>query len=270
MTAAARRAAVAEVQAAAAVSERQACRYVGVARSSLRYRPTRDDTGLRQLLEQLAVERPRWGYRRLHVLVRRRGAVVNHKRVYRVYRAAGLAVRRRRRKRVAVARRPLVPATRPNERWSLDFVADRFGTDRRFRALTIVDDFTREALAIEVDTSLPGARVCRVLDRLALTRGLPATLVTDNGPEFAGRALDVWAYRHGIQLAFIQPASRPRTLMSRASTASSATSASPSAGSSPSPRRAWFSNTGAATTTPSGPTAAWTTSPLARSFTAGS
>jgi putative transposase len=151
------------------------------------------------------VERPRWGYRRLYVVVRRGGVVVNCKRVYRVYRAAGLAVRRRRRKRVAVARRPLVPATRPNERWSMDFVADRFGAERRFRALTLVDDFTRECLALEVDTSLPGERVCRALDRLPVTRGLPATIVTDNGPEFAGRALDVWAYQHRVQLAFIQP-----------------------------------------------------------------
>jgi putative transposase len=190
---------------AAQVSDRQACRFVGVARSSHRYRRQRDDTALRAQLEQLATERPRWGYRRLHVLVRRTGAPVNHKRLYRVYRAAGLAVRRRRRKRVAVARRPLVAAPRPDERCSLDFVTDRFGADRRFRALAVVDDFTRECSALEVDTSLPGERVCRVLDRLGLERGVPGTLVTDNGPEFAGRAPDVWAYQHGVQLAFIQP-----------------------------------------------------------------
>lgn len=154
MTATARRAVVAEVQAAVPVSEREACRYVGVARSTLRYQPSRDDAPLRAQLEQLAVERPRRGYRRLTVLLRRGGVLVNHKRVYR---AAGLAVRRRHWKRVAVPRRPLVLASRPNERWSMDFVTDRFGAERRFRALAIVDDFTRECLALEVDTSLPGA-----------------------------------------------------------------------------------------------------------------
>lgn len=120
-------------------------------------------------------------------------------------RETGLAVKRRRRKRTAIARRPLPQATRPNERWSMDFVQDRLINGRWFRSLTIVDDFTRECLAIEVDTSLTGARVLEILTQLAQARPLAPTIVVDNGPEFAGRVLDAWAHRRGITLAFIQP-----------------------------------------------------------------
>ena len=137
--------------------------------------------------------------------LRREGYAVNWKRVYRLYREAGLAVKRPRRKRTAIARRPLPPATRPNERWSMDFVHDRLISGRWFRSLTIVDDFTRECLAIEVDTSLTWARVVEVLTQLAQGRPLARTIVVDNGPEFAGRVLDAWAYRRAITLAFIQP-----------------------------------------------------------------
>jgi len=206
VTTAARRVVVAEWRAAAGLSERRACRFLGVGRSSQRYQARRrQPAGLRERLTELAAARPRWGYRRLWVLLRREGYAVNWKRVYRLYRAAGLAVKRRRRKRVAVARRPLPPATRPNERWSMDFVHDRLINGRWFRSLTIVDDFTRECLAIEVDTSLSGARVVEVLTQLAQGRPLARTIVVDNGPEFAGRVLDAWAYRRGITLAFIQP-----------------------------------------------------------------
>jgi len=185
---------------------RRACRFLGVGRSSQRYRPRRTQpAGLRERLTELAAARPRWGYRRLWVLLRREGYAVNWKRVYRLYRQAGLAVRQRRRKRAAVARRPLPPASRPNERWSMDFVHDRLTNGRWFRSLTIVDDFTRECLAIEVDRSLTGARVVEVLTQLAQGRPLARTIVVDNGPEFAGRVLDAWAYRRGITLAFIQP-----------------------------------------------------------------
>jgi len=206
VTTVARRAVVAEWRATAGLSERRACRFLGVGRSSQRYRARRTQpAGLRERLTELAAARPRWGYRRLWVLLRREGYAVNWKRVYRLYRQAGLAVRRRRRKRVAVARRPLPPATRPNERWSMDFVHDRLTNGRWFRSLTIVDDFTRECLAIEVDRSLTGARVVEVLTQLAQGRPLARTIVVDNGPEFAGRVLDAWAYRRGITLAFIQP-----------------------------------------------------------------
>ena len=157
-------------------------------------------------LRALAAERPRFGYRRLHVLLRRRGHPVNHKRVYRLYREENLAVRRKKRKRIAAEIRTVpAPPQRPNERWSIDFVSDSLGSGRRFRALTIVDDFTRECLAIEVDTSLPGVRVARVLERLAVERGVPATIISDNGPEFTGVALDRWAAERGVHQHFIRP-----------------------------------------------------------------
>ena len=202
----ARRTAVTSAMAAATLSERRACRYTGFARSSQRSgtcRPRRAE--LRERLHTLALLRPRWGYRRLYRLLRREGLVVNRKLVQRVYREEGLHVRRRTRKRVAVPRIPMPLPTVPNERWSLDFVSDALGDGRKFRALTIVDDVTRESPAIEVDFSLPGERVVRVLDRLALTRGRPHSLVLDNGPEFRGEALDQWASMHGVALLFIQP-----------------------------------------------------------------
>ena len=172
-----------------------------------RYQRLGNDTlGLRQRLCTLAAERRRFGYRRLWVLLRREGFEVNHKRVYRLYREEGLAVRRRKRKRMAgVARVPMPAPQHRNERWSMDFVSDALGNGRRIRVLTVIDDFTRECLATEVDTSLPGLRVARVLDRLALERGLPESITVDNGPEFAGKTLDAWAYAHGVHLHFIDP-----------------------------------------------------------------
>jgi putative transposase len=197
---------VTHLQAAYAVSERRACRATGFARSSQRYRSVRPPRrALRDRLQTLALLKPRWGYRRLHWLLRREGWAVNRKCVQRVYREEGLSVKRRPRKRVSVPRVPRTTPTRANERWSMDFVRDALGDGRAFRALTIVDDCTRECVAIEVDTSLPGERVVRVLERLAGTRGLPAGIVCDNGPEFAGQVLDQWAHRRGVQLLFIQP-----------------------------------------------------------------
>jgi putative transposase len=132
--------------------------------------------------------------------------MVNHKRVHRIYRAAELQVRRRRRKRLTRAERvPLSPPSQRCERWSMDFTVDTLADGRGFRTLNIVDDFTRECVAIEVDRSLPGLRVTRVLDRLHGAIGLPQTIVVDNGPEFAGRTLDAWAYAHGVSLRFIRP-----------------------------------------------------------------
>jgi putative transposase len=197
-----------------AFSERRAGRLIGIQRSVARYEcQARDPPGLRERLCALqmkgcalAAERRRYGYRRLHVLLRREQFPVNHKRVYRLYREEDLMVRRRKRKRMCGASR--VPASTPdrgNQRWSMDFVADSLASGRRIRVLTVVDDFTRECLATEVDTSLPGLRVARVLDRLAAHRGLPETITVDNGPEFAGRALDAWAYQHQVQLHFIEP-----------------------------------------------------------------
>jgi putative transposase len=188
-------------------SERRACRLVGIGRTSARYRAVRgDDAEMRARLRALAAERPRFGYRRLHALLRREGIVVNHKRVQRLYGEEDLAVRRRGRKRLAREGRGAAPApVRPDERWGLDFVSDALAGGRRLRLLTVLDLFTREALAIEVDVSLPGARVVAVLDRLAGERGVPAELVLDNGPELTGRALDGWAARHAVRLRFIAP-----------------------------------------------------------------
>jgi putative transposase len=207
MTPAERRAAVARVRERFGLSERRACRLVGIGRATLRYERRRgEDEQLRRRLRELAAERPRFGYRRLHALLRREGVVVNHKRVERLYRAEGLAVRRRTRKRVARdgRGRPALPG-RPNQQWGVDFVSDALAWGRRIRLFTVVDVFTREALAIEVDTSLPGARVVQVLERLAGERGAPNEIVLDNGPELAGKALDQWAYERGVRLRFIEP-----------------------------------------------------------------
>lgn len=195
------------LQAEFEVSQRRACKAIGLALSSCRYRSRRAVAP--RLLEELrrhAAERPRFGYRRLHVLLKRGGFAVNHKRIYRLYRAEGLAIRRRRRKRIASRARVVLPMpARPNQRWSMDFVHDTFADGRTYRVLNVVDDFTRECLACEVDTSLGGARVARVLGRLIDLRGQPELVVSDNGPEFAGRLLDAWAYQRGLKLHFIRP-----------------------------------------------------------------
>jgi putative transposase len=157
-------------------------------------------------MRALAHRWPRFGYRRLGVMLEREKMVANHKRIYRLYTEEGLKVRRKRKKlRSQVRTAPMLVPTRVNERWSMDFMSDCLATGRRFRTLNIVDDLTRECPAIEVDTSLPGARVARVLDRLAILRGLPHTIVIDNGSEFTGRALDAWANKHGVKLHFIDP-----------------------------------------------------------------
>ena len=208
VTPAARRAAVSFFRDRFELSERGACRLAGFSRSSYRRKSLRAeaDRPLKDRLLELASERPRFGYRRLHVLLLREGWSVNRKRVYRVYRELGLAVRRKKRKRVAQAnRRPRLLPTEPNVQWSMDFMRDTLATGRVFRTLNVVDDATRECLAIEVDTSLSGHRVGRVLDRVALDRGYPRRLVLDNGPECTSKALDQWAYRRGVELAFIRP-----------------------------------------------------------------
>lgn len=185
----------------------RACGLIGMSRSLYRYESKRpDDAVLKERLTALAGQKRRYGYRRLHVLLCREGWIINRKRTYRVYHEASLMVRRRRRKRIAgVEREPKVIAAAPNVSWSMDFVSDGFIDGRRLRCLNIVDDFTKECLAIEVDTSLPGKRVASVLERLAESRGLPKSVTVDNGPEFISKALDEWAYRRQLQLRFIQP-----------------------------------------------------------------
>ena len=207
MTPARRRAAVTWLRQRYAFSERRACRLVGIGRASARYRTARDgDAAVRARLRALGAERPRFGYRRLHAPLRREGVVVNHKQIERLYREEGLAVRRRSRKRLARDGRGAPPApTRPDERWGLAFVSDALAGGRRIRLLCVLDLFTREALAIEVDVSLPGARVVAVLARLAAERGRPAEIVLDNGPELTGRALEAWAATLGVRPRFIAP-----------------------------------------------------------------
>jgi len=203
-----RRPVVHYVKAEWCLSERRACGLVTIGRSTARYRARRSgDQELRERLRELAWERRRFGYRRLHVMLKREGQMVNHKRVYRLYREEGLSVRKRKRKRVSRAERlPLQVPAGPDQVWCLDFVSDDLFSGRKIRMLNIEDAFHRESLAIEVDTSLPGARVARVLDRLTEERGaIPDVIVLDNGPELTSRALDQWAYERGVRLHFIDP-----------------------------------------------------------------
>jgi len=189
-------------------SERRACELAGMGRSSYRYQArSRDDGPLQERLRDLAVERRRFGYRRLTVMLRREGWAVNPKRVYRLYRAEGLAVRTKRRgKRAAgVARVLRALPTAANQVWTMDFTQDALASGRKFRTLNLMDGYTREAVAIEADTSLPGARVVRVLEGLRQRRGLPQQIVVDNGTEFTSRVVDQWAYQRGVQLHFIDP-----------------------------------------------------------------
>jgi putative transposase len=203
----ARREAVEWLRQTRSTSLRRACRVVGLSTATWRYRPQRNAAN-QKLLEELhthAAARRRFGYRRLHVLIARAGTTVNHKRVYRLYRQAGLQVRRRRKRLTRGERVPVPTPTHRGERWSMDFTLDTLADGRAFRTLNIVDDDTRECIAIEVDRSLPGLRVTRVLERLRTTVGLPQSIVLDNGPEFAGRTLEAWAYAHRLTLCFIRP-----------------------------------------------------------------
>jgi len=180
---------------------------VGMWRATYDYRAVKhDDDVLRSRVRELAEHRRRFGCARLHVILKREGLVVNHKRTERIYRKEGLSLRlKKRKKKVAIARVKLPEPQHANQRWSMDFVSDSTCTGRRFRALVIVDDFSRECPAIEVDTSLGGARVANMLQRLMETRGLPEVITTDNGPEFTGKAVDEWAYRNGVKLNYIRP-----------------------------------------------------------------
>jgi putative transposase len=189
-------------------SERRACRLIGAHRTTMRYlrRQRADEAELRARRRALAGRRPRWGYRRLQVLLQRERGAINRQRVYRLYRLEGLAVRRRQRKRVAVAPRGATGRmwTRGHA-WALDFMQDTLANGRRFRTLNVLETRTRECLAIKVDTSLPGPRVVRVLDHLVDRYGVPKQITLDNGPEFAGMARDVWAAARQITLDFIEP-----------------------------------------------------------------
>jgi putative transposase len=189
------------------VSERRACGVIGMHRARYRYRSrAQDQSLLRQRIREIAAVRVRYGYRRVHTLLRREGWPINMKRVYRLYRLDGLSLRLKvRKKRVSVPRAVPLPPQAPNEQWSMDFMTDSLYDGRRFRVLTLVDNMSRESPAIVADTAFSGARVAAVLNRLADSWGLPKSIQVDNGPEFTSKALDDWAHRHRVKLVFSRP-----------------------------------------------------------------
>lgn len=189
------------------VSQRRACAILAVDRSSVRYRSVRPDDGpIREAMKQVASERRRFGYRRIHVMLNRQGIVMNLKKLRRLYREEKLAVRKRGgRKRALGTRRPIALPSRANERWSLDFVSDAFTDGRRFRVLAVVDDFTRECLALVADTSLSGLRVTRELDTIMVQRGRPRTIVSDNGTELTSMAVLKWCQQTRVGWHYIAP-----------------------------------------------------------------
>jgi putative transposase len=209
VTPAARRQAVGIVQDGHGLSRRRACRLIGISRSVAAREPKRerDHARLRERLRALAGERRRFGYRRLHELLRREGWRANHKLVHRLYQEEKLAIRRRGRQKRGLGG-VLAGSWCPvaaNQRWSLDFTEDCLANGRRFRTANLKDDCTRECPAILADFSLPGQRVVTMLEDVARERGYPDMLVVDNGPELRGRELDRWAHDHGVRLFFIDP-----------------------------------------------------------------
>ncbi len=190
------------------VSERRACFVLSFCRSTYRYRGIAgDQAGLRQRIREIAAVRVRYGYQRIHVLLRREGWKVNHKRVYRLYIEEGLNLRSKRpKRRVSAAHRVLRDQARYiNDGWSMDFVSDPLFNGQRFRALTIVDNFSRECLCIEVKQGIKGEQVVDVLNRIKISRGIPKTIRLDNGPEFISKAVDKWAYENGVTLDYSRP-----------------------------------------------------------------
>jgi putative transposase len=193
---------------ATALSERRACRLAGLSRDAFRHPPeaAAATVALSAKLVELAQARRRFGYRRLHDLLRLEHPDVNHKRIYRLYKAANLAVRRRKKVKFPDAlRQPLMPANAPNDVISMDFVSDALSNGRRLKCLTIADDFTRECPDIVVDHGISGAYVVRVLDRIARFRGYPRAVRTDHGPEFTSRAFIAWTQRHSVEHLLIEP-----------------------------------------------------------------
>ena len=199
------KASVEHIRAKFAFTECRACRLLLVPVSSYRYKPRQNDNNLRERLIALAREKPRFGYRRLHALLGREGEQVNHKRVHRIYCEAGLALRRKKRKHCVRLSTPLGIYTGANQEWALDFVHDVVASGRSIRVLNVVDAYTRESLAMEVDTSFAGLRVTRVLDDIIAERGLPRTIRCDNGPELTSRHLLAWALDRKIDLVHMQP-----------------------------------------------------------------
>ena len=207
MTPGAKRQAVDHLCKAHGVSQRRACAVMQVDRSTVRYQSKRpDDKQLREEIKLVAKERRRFGYRRIQVMLERKGIFMNHKKLRRIYAEEKLQVRRRGgRKRALGTRKPMVLPDGPNQRWSLDFVNDAFTDGRRFRILTVIDDYTRENLALVADTSISGSRVSRELGRIIMDRGSPTTIVSDNGTEFTSMAILQWVQGNGIDWHYIAP-----------------------------------------------------------------
>ena len=199
---------MAGLRASYGASERRACRALAFPRTSHRYRSRRDpQDALRVRLRDLAGARFRYGYRRLHILLCREGWGVNHKRVYRLYCEEGLTIRRKapRRHASSQARSERRAAEAANRVWAMDFLSDALSDGRRFRVLTVVDTFTREGLVARADFRFTGDQVVAALEGLTAERGAPASIRVDNGPEFVGRSLDLWAYFNGVTLDFSRP-----------------------------------------------------------------
>ena len=207
VTPAAKRQAVSHLQATFSISQRRACDALCVDRTVIRYQTRRnDDRTLRDRLRELAQQRRRFGYRRLHILLRRDGIVINRKKTQRLYREEGLTVRRRKgRKRAVGSRAPAPVPALPNQRWSLDFVHDQLVTGRRFRVFNVVDDVTRECLAAIPDTSISGKRVVRELKVLIAVRGKPGMIVSDNGTELTSNAVLEYCSEARIEWHYTAP-----------------------------------------------------------------
>jgi len=201
-----KRAVVGYLQKSFDMSQRRACGLIQISRKAMSYqskRPT--DWQLRKRLKELGEQYPRYGYLLLHAMLKAEGLVVNKKKTYRIYKELGMQVRTKKRKKLVRPRVPMLLPTRMNERWSMDFVSDQLSNGRRIRVLNIVDDFSRICVGQIVDFSISGARLVHYLDQLKSERGLPTTLVLDNGPEFTGKALFFWSKANGVKLHFIQP-----------------------------------------------------------------
>jgi putative transposase len=207
VTPAAEREAVVHLRNEYEMSERRACQLLQCCRMTMRYASVKvDDTKLRDRMKAIAHERRRFGYRRIHIMLKREGTVVNHKRLFRLYREEKLSVRKRGgRKRALGTRAPMLVPLMPNQRWSLDFVSDQFTDCRRFRVLTLIDDCTRECIALVADTSLSGRRVARELHQIIALRGSPKMIVSDNGTEFTSNAILNWANEAKVEWHYIAP-----------------------------------------------------------------
>lgn len=190
------------------LSLRKTCMLIGLSRTSFAYQPILrpDEEAIRKRLKELAQSRRRFGRPRLHVMLRREGFMINHKRTERMYQQEGLSLRIRRRKKLSSLLRIEIPKpSHPNHIWSMDFMRDSLANGRSIKVLAVVDEYTRKCFRIEIDTSINGTRVARVLGEIGQLGGLPEIIIVDNGPEFISKALDAWAYQRGIRLAFIRP-----------------------------------------------------------------